>query len=65
MTPSPADYPPVTAAGLAATVQLLLAAFTDWTTMQVTAVGAAAFLAAAFISTNWTRSKRSLSDGDF
>lgn len=46
--------PPVTAAGLATVVQLLLAAFVPWTTEQVTAVGAAVFLAAAFVAQRFT-----------
>lgn len=57
---SPSHYPPVTAAGLASTVQLLLAAFTSWSTMRVTSVGAAVFLVAAWSSQHFTRSKASL-----
>lgn len=55
-----AEHPPVTAAGFAVVVQQLLAAFTEWTTTQVTATGAAVFLAAAFVAQMFTRSKRSL-----
>lgn len=63
MAQTASHYPPVTAAGFATVVQLLLAEFTTWTTGQVTAVGAAVFLAAAFASTFFTRSKRSLAEG--
>lgn len=46
--------PPVTAAGLATVIQLLLGEFTSWTTGQVTAVGAAVFLVAAFVAQRFT-----------
>ena len=55
------DYPPITAAGLATVVQLLIGSFfTTWSQDQVAAVGAAVFLLAAFFSTAFTRSKASL-----
>lgn len=52
---SPAQNPPVTAAGLAAVVMGLLAAFTDATADQVAAVGAAVSLVAAFVAQRYTR----------
>lgn len=57
----PRNYPPLTAAGVATVVQLVLAEFfTTWTTGQVTAVGSAVFLVCAACSQAFTRSKRSL-----
>jgi len=49
-----AQNPPVTAAGLASTIVLLLAAFTDLTADQIAAVGAAVSLAAAFVAQRHT-----------
>lgn len=52
---TPAHNPPVTAAGLASVVVLLLASFTDFTADQVAAVGAAVSLVAAFVAQRFTR----------
>lgn len=49
-----ANNPPVTAAGLASVVMLLLAAFTSFTGDQVAAVGAAVSLVAAFVAQRYT-----------
>lgn len=57
---NPANYPPVTAAGLGLLITGGLNAFTDWTTAQTSWAGAAAFFVAAAVSTLFTRSKRSL-----
>lgn len=57
---NPANYPPVTAAGFGLLVTAGLNAFTDWTAAQTSWAGAAAFFAAAAISTAFTRSRRSL-----
>lgn len=51
---SPAQNPPVTAAGFASVVMLVLAAFTDFTADQVAAVGAAVSLVAAFAAQRFT-----------
>ena len=61
--PKPSYYPPLTAAGIATVVQLLLGEFfTTWTVGQVTAVGSAVFLVAAGVSQSFTRSKKSLAE---
>lgn len=49
-----AQNPPLTAAGLASVVVLLLAAFTDFTADQVAAAGAAVSLLAAFVAQRFT-----------
>ena len=51
---NPANNPPVTAAGLASVVVLLLAAFTALSPDQVAAVGAAVSLVAAFVASRFT-----------
>lgn len=51
---NPANNPPVTAAGLASVVGLMLAAFTGLTPEQVAAVTAAAALFAAFVASRFT-----------
>lgn len=51
---NPANNPPVTAAGLATVVQMNLAAFTNMTTVQTSAVGAAVFLVAAWVASRFT-----------
>jgi hypothetical protein len=48
--------PPVTAAGVAAAVGLVLAAFTDFTVDQIAAVNAVVVIVAAFAGTRYTRS---------
>lgn len=49
-----AQNPPVTAAGLASTIVLLLAAFTDLTADQVAAVASAVYLVSAFVAQRHT-----------
>lgn len=56
-TLSPSQNPPVTAAGLATVISLLLAEFTAFTTGQVTALSAAVFLVAAFLAQRFTKPK--------
>jgi hypothetical protein len=51
---TPAQNPPVTAAGLASVVVLVLAAFTDLTADQIAAVGAAVSLVAAVAAQRFT-----------
>lgn len=51
---TPAQNPPLTAAGLSGVVVLLLAAFTDFSADQVAAVGAAVSLVAAFVAQRFT-----------
>lgn len=58
--PNPANYPPVTAAGLAVVVVAVLSAFTDLTGDQTAAIGGAVAFAAAAVSAAFTRSRRSL-----
>lgn len=52
---SPSANPPITAAGLATVVNGLLAAFSDLTSEQTVAIGAAVYLVAAWIAQRFTR----------
>lgn len=60
----PRNNPPVTAAGLASTVGLLLAAFTKLNPEQVAAITAAVSLAAAFAASRFTTPVSNLLDHD-
>lgn len=57
---TPAENPPLTAAGLASAVMGLVAAFTSASGEQVAAIGAAVSIVAAFVAQRYTRSKASL-----
>ena len=54
MNLTPAQNPPVTAAGVASVATLLLAAFTSLSADQIAAVGAAVSLLAAFVAQRFT-----------